>query len=156
MGIYFLFWLVFAAICDAIYRKCFNWVVILGLGMAFISVVFIPESHPVSITVNNSLLGLFAGFLGLIIFYQLNFMSAGDVKFSAVLGAWVGWELLLVIWVVSCGFAVIHGVIVRSNLMKFSSLLMVSSVEPEMKRKKFVPYVTYLSMATVMVLMLGK
>ena len=124
--------------------------------MAFISVVFIPDSHPVSITINKSLLGLFTGFLGLVIFYQLNLMSAGDVKFSAVLGAWVGWELLLVIWVVSCGFAVIHGVIVRSNLMKFSSLLMVLSVEPEMKRKKFIPYVTYLSMATVMVLMLGK
>lgn len=83
-------------------------------------------------------------------------MGAGDVKFAAALGAWVGWELLLPIWALSCGFAVLHGVVVRSNLKYFFSASINWKDGGQEKRKRFIPYVTYLSMATVIVLMLNK
>ena len=69
-------------------------------------------------------------------------MGAGDVKFAAVLGAWLGWKLLIPIWILSCFFSIIHGVLARS-LLRFlfeadSSMKNVTVDE----NRKFIPYVT--------------
>ena len=79
-------------------------------------------------------------------------MGAGDVKFAAVLGLWVGWKLLLPIWALSCLFAVVHGLFSRSTLKYFFVATSSMNDGTEDGNKKFIPYVTYLSVATVIVL----
>ena len=156
MSFLFLAWICIAAVCDARYRKSFNWIALPGFFLAFISLIFFPGAHPVNIDFYSSMLGSFIAFGAFLIFYLLKVMGAGDVKFAAVLGAWIGWELLLPIWALSCGFAVLHGLVVRSNLKYFFSTLMNWADGRSEKGKKFIPYVTYLSIATVIVLMLNK
>ena len=156
MALLFLLWLCASAVMDAKYRKCYNWLVLLGIVAAFISVTLIPKAHPVNISPLDSIIGAFLAFLVLLIFYIKKMMGAGDIKFSAALGAWIGWELLLPIWALSCGFAVIHGFFVRSNAKYFFYPAMKWEDGLQEKGKRFIPYVTYLSIATVIVLMLNK
>ena len=156
MSIVFLLWLCIAAVNDAIQRKCFNWVVLVGLGLGLISILFNPQGHPVEITVFDSLAGVFVGFFVFLVFYQLKMMGAGDVKFAAALGVWVGWQLLLPIWALSCVFAIVHGFLatqIGNQKMSVSEGVPLFHIE---KKRKFIPYVTYLSLATVLVLILGK
>lgn len=156
MGLIFLLWICIAAVSDALYRKVFNWLAILGGFAAFISLWAYPELHPVNISLYDGLLGGFSGFFVLLIFYVLKMMGAGDVKFAASLGFWVGWELLLPIWALSCGFAVIHGVVVKSGLKYFFSPSTNWEGRFEERRRKFIPYVTYLSISAVIVLIMSK
>lgn len=124
--------------------------------MALISVSFLNKLHPVDISMQESFIGVAAAFFGLLVFYFSGLMGAGDVKFAAALGAWVGWELLLPIWALSCGFAVVHGVFAKSNFLYFFSFLMKWKGGSKENGRRFIPYVTYLSMATVIVLMLSQ
>ena len=156
MSFLFLLWLCVSAIFDARFRKCFNWLVISGLVLAVISIMLGPEARPVNITMKDGFFGILIAFFTFLIFYGLGVMGAGDVKFSAALGAWVGWELLLPIWVVSCGLVVVHGFVARSHLKYFLNPEASWGDGSEGKGMRFIPYVTYLSMATVMVLMLDK
>lgn len=151
MGLIFLFWLVLSSVCDALFRKSFNWNAMLGGFVAIISIIFYPNSHPVNISILDSLLGAVAAFFVLFVFYKMKMMGAGDVKFSSALGFWVGWKLLLPIWALSCIFAIIHGAFARSALKYF--FVMTSSIKDGTSgSKKFVPYVTYLSLATILVI----
>ena len=156
MQFLFLAWICIAAVCDAIYRKSFNWIALSGLAFAIVSVIVSPDASPVKISIFDAVLGSLSAFFVFIIFYKLRMMGAGDVKFAAALGAWVGWELLLPIWALSCGFSVIHGLVVRSDFKYFFSPAMKWQDGTEKNTKRFIPYVTYLSAATVIVLMLNK
>ena len=152
MELIFLMWLCIAASIDFVYRKFFNWFAISGGLIAILSISVYPDSHPLSIKIVDSFLGAAIAFFVLLIFYKLKMMGAGDVKFAAVLGLWVGWKLLLPIWTLSCLFAIAHGNFSRSALKYF--LVTTSSMKDgtEAGNKKFIPYVTYLSVATVIVL----
>lgn len=101
-------------------QKVKNWLIILGLCLAVTSLSIAPELHPVEVGFLDSFFGFLLGFSVLIIFYILNMMAAGDVKFAAVLGVWVGWEMLLPIWALSCAFSVVHGVVVKYGGYFFS------------------------------------
>lgn len=152
MGLIFLLWLLVAAVNDALNRKCFNWVVMSGSLIAVSSVLIYPESHPVSIDFMDSLLGAVSAFFVLLIFYGMKMMGAGDVKFAAVLGLWIGWRLLLPIWALSCLFAVVHGLFSRSSLRNLFCAN--SSMKNGVMRgnEKFIPYITYLSLASIIVM----
>ena len=156
MSFIFLLWICLGAVFDAIYRKCYNWYVISGFGLALVSAILIPETHPVQISIADSVFGFFGALLVLIIFYALKMMSAGDVKFAAVLGLWIGWEQLLIVWALSCAFAVVHGLYAKSNFKYFFWKWIPINSEVEVKGRKFIPYVTYLSLATIIVLVLRK
>ena len=110
----FLLWICISASSDAIYRKFFNWIAVSGGLMAMLSISIFPEFSAVNIELRDSLIGFFVAFFVLLFFYQMKMMGAGDVKFAAVLGLWIGWKLLLPIWVLSCIFAVAHGIIANS------------------------------------------
>lgn len=142
MAILFLIWLCIAASSDVVYRKSFNWIVILGLILAFFSVGVKPESHPINLWFIDSLFGFFLAFFVLLIFYKFGLMGAGDVKFAAALGAWVGWELLLPIWALSCIFAVIHGLIVKSDIKYYFPVAMKWVDGSQKKGERFIPYVS--------------
>ena len=76
-------------------------------------------------------------------------MGAGDVKFAMALGLWVGWELLLQIWVLSCILAIVHGFLFKKNKIYFQMINGGVQVAEKKYKEKFIPYVTYLSLATV-------
>lgn len=152
MELVFLMWLCIAASVDFIYRKFFNWLAISGGLIAVLSLLIYPDSHPVDIEFFDSFVGAVVAFLVLLIFYKLKMMGAGDVKFAAVLGLWVGWRLLLPIWLLSCLFAVAHGLFSRSSLKYFFAATATMKDGKEGSNRKFIPYVTYLSLATVIVL----
>lgn len=152
----FLFWLCIAGAVDVVYRRCFNWLVVSGLISLLIFSVISPESYLIEISIQEKLIGSAGAFLILLVFYSFGMMGAGDVKFAAVLGLWVGWELLLPIWALSCAFSVLHGSIARSNLKYFFASALRWRDGSEGNGRRFIPYVTYLSAATVIVLMLSK
>nr|WP_052263535.1 prepilin peptidase [Comamonas thiooxydans] len=156
MEIIFLLWLCMAAVGDALYRKCKNILIILGLAMAVLSALVGSENNYLNSSIIFSIFNAFLIFLVFSVFYVFRMMGAGDVKFAAVLGMWVGWEFLLPIWALSCAFAVLHGLIVRSDLKYFYAPAMKWGDGSQGTGEKFIPYVTYLAMATVIVLMLNK
>ena len=119
MGLIFLLWISVCAAADLLYRRCFNWLILLGLGLAVISATLNLGILPFNIYLADRLIGFSAAFFIFLIFYLFKFMGAGDVKFAAVLGAWVGWEFFILIWALSCGFALLHGLVVRSDLKYF-------------------------------------
>lgn len=156
MGVFFLLWLCIAAVEDFSSRKVSNKLVILGLILAIFYAGINPDSPFIEKSFFDCILGCLIAFFVFLIFYMARVMGAGDVKFAAALGAWIGWQFLLPIWALSCGFAVLHGVVVRSNLKYFFSVSMSWEDGTQGNEKKFIPYVAYLSIATVIVLMLNK
>ncbi|WP_114863449.1 prepilin peptidase [Comamonas sp. AG1104] len=156
MGILFLLWMCYAAVYDALHRRCENWVIILGILLALASVSVFKDAHPVSISLGDSLLGFFTAFVVLLFFYSRNMMGAGDVKFAAVVGLWVGFDLLLPIWALSCFFAVLHGIFAKFRIVYFLSGSLVWGERNFVRNDRFIPYVTYMSVATVIILMFNK
>lgn len=152
MSAFFLLWLCVSAASDAIYRRIYNWILIFGGLAAIASISIFQKSHPVDIQLLDSFVGAVVAFSVLIFFYIAKMMGAGDVKFAAVLGLWVGWQLLLPIWALSCSFAVIHGFFSRSSLKFFFTATSSMSDGLAEGKRKFIPYVTYLSVATIIVM----
>lgn len=148
----FLLWLCVAAVIDAIYRKFFNWLAISGGLAAVLCISIYSDLHPLNIEISESFIGAAIAFFVLLVFYGLKMMGAGDVKFATVLGFWVGWKLLLPIWLISCFFAVLHGFFSRSSLKYY--FVATSSMKDGVEggNRKFIPYVTYLSFATIIVM----
>ena len=151
----FLLWLCVAAVSDARWRKVNNWLTVSGFGLGIFILSLIPEAQPFKVNLTDGVFGFCAVFFVFLIFYFFWLMGAGDVKFAAALGTWVGWELLLPIWALSCGFAVIHGLVVRSSLKYLYIPSMILSEGYQKNKKRFIPYVAYLSLATVIVLILN-
>ena len=71
MGVLFLLWMCYSAVYDALYRRCENWVIIIGILLALASVSIFNDVHPVPISLGDSLLGFFAAFIVLLFFYFL-------------------------------------------------------------------------------------
>ena len=151
MGMVFLLWLVLAAVNDFLERKCYNWVAVLGAVTALLSLVLNVETHPIEISFIDSLLGAISALLSLLIFYGFRWMGAGDVKFATALGFWVGWKLLLPIWALSCFFSLVHGL-----FYKFRTVSSLNEIDELENIHRFIPYVTYLSVATILVLFFYK
>ena len=152
-GLLLLLWLCVSATCDALFRKIYNYVLLFGLVVYFL--LWNSDSE-LTASFLSSLAGSLIAFICFLLFYIFNLMGAGDVKFGAVLGLILGWKLLISVWVLSCFFAVIHGFYDKGFRR---SLLIVSEMslgDARKIREKSIPYVTYLSIATVIVLMLWK
>jgi prepilin peptidase CpaA len=59
----------------------------------------------------SSLYGAMAGFGLLLVLYLIGGMGAGDVKFMAAVGAWLGWPLILLVFLASALVAGAYAVI---------------------------------------------
>ena len=104
-------WLIAIAVMDFRIRKVRNWMVIVGLlvGLA----VLLTDAQPFQLSVGTALLGLLAGFTTLLPLYALGWMGAGDVKFAAVVGLWVGCTPTLgLIWLGASVLAGLHSLVV--------------------------------------------
>lgn len=106
-----LLWLLAIASMDLRMRKVRNWMVLLGLAIG--AVALFSGAQPFQVTPLNGLIGMLVAFAALLPFYALGWMGAGDVKFAAVVGLWLGVSpALLAIWLGGSVLAGMHGIAV--------------------------------------------
>lgn len=152
-----LLWLILATHFDFVHRRVPNWLVLSGLAGATFSLVV--NHQPFGISGTDALTGAIVGFVGLLIFYVVGWMGAGDVKFAGALGLWVGLQPLLPIWIGASLLAGIHAVLwlMLQRWPYFPRLIEVLSVWPvpardgagKPKRQRHIPYAAYLAIAAL-------
>ncbi|MEG1769262.1 MAG: A24 family peptidase [Comamonas sp.] len=109
-----LLWLIAIAVMDLRIRKVRNWMVLLGLSMGLVALA--GDVQPFQVPAWKALLGMLVAFAALLPFYALRWMGAGDVKFAAVVGLWLGFSpYLLAIWIGGSLLAGIHGLLVLAH-----------------------------------------
>ena len=104
----------------------------------------------------SALLGAALGFGFLLLFYVVGIMGAGDVKFAAVLGLWVGLPGLFPIWIIASLMAAVHSMLwlalKRWALFPRLARLLVGPASAAGQgrspdRMRFIPYAAYLALA---------
>ncbi|WP_395350202.1 prepilin peptidase [Variovorax sp. UC122_21] len=151
-----LIWLLFVAVYDFRQRRVPNWLVLAGAASALAALAL--GSNPFQSSWQSSLLGAATGFGCLLFVYAFGYMGAGDVKFAAVLGLWVGLAALLPIWIISSLLAAAHGLLwlllrrwalyPRLAALLFHQPTSVDGTSSK-GRTKFIPYAAYLAFASV-------
>jgi len=158
-----LFWLLLVAVHDFKQRRVPNWLVLAGAVLALAALAV--GSNPFESSWSSSLIGAAAGFGFLLIFYVARLMGAGDVKFAAALGLWVGHAALFPIWIIGSILAAAHGLLwlftqrwplyPRLETLLFGQPARADGT-PSVRRIKFIPYAAYLSLATVVWMFWGR
>jgi prepilin peptidase CpaA len=100
-----------AAATDLHSRRIPNW---LTVPMALAGVAF-HLLAPTGLGLGASLLGLVVGFSLLLVPYAIGGGGAGDVKLLAALGAWLGWQLVLVAFMLS----IVLSAVVATGMLAF-------------------------------------
>lgn len=149
-----LLWLLFVAVYDFRQRRVPNWLVLAGASAAL--AVLALGMQPFGVEWSSALAGAAIGFGFLLLFYVLGFMGAGDVKFAAALGLWVGLPALLPIWLGASLLAGLHSalwlalqrwpVLPRLSLMLLGRTSRIDDGASS-KRRRLVPYAAYLALA---------
>lgn len=162
-----LIWLLFVAVYDFRQRRVPNWLVLAGAALALAALAL--EMQPFGIGWTTAFTGAAVGFGGLLLLYAVGFMGAGDVKFAAALGLWVGLSALLPIWIVGSILAGLHStlflalqrwpVFPRVSLMLLgrthAAAIDNGSAAPR-RRRLVVPYAAYLALATAAWMVWGR
>lgn len=107
-----------AAAYDLCYRRIPNWLTAGGVIAGIVMNTFLYEGWP---GLRNSLLGLAAGFCVYLALYAMHAMGAGDVKMMAAVGAIVGWQNWVGIFLITAilgGIAAMALVALRKRVMK--------------------------------------
>lgn len=130
---------------DIQYRRIPNWIILLGIIGGCLSHASFTEISPLSVSWVDSLIGVALVTVVLLPFWITKLMGAGDVKFFFVLASWLGWKILIPIWIISVLISILHFIFYKL----FLSYGLVNVIQ---SRKKFMPYGAYISMATVMAL----
>lgn len=155
-----LLWLILAMHFDFNHRRVPNWLVLGGLTAAALSLVL--DRQPFGISGGDALTGAVAAFLVMLICYAAGWMGAGDVKFAAALGLWVGLPPLLPIWIGAALLAGMHATLWALLLRwpYFPRLFAAMSGRPgpashpdneagQPERQRHVPLAAYLALASV-------
>ncbi|GAA4334559.1 hypothetical protein GCM10023144_26940 [Pigmentiphaga soli] len=174
----------FVALCLAVFvfdmlaRRVPNWLV--GLAMMG-NCVALLENYPASQALANdwaaAVTGLAVGFALFLPFYLFRAMGAGDVKFFAALGFFLGAGLLLPIWIIGSVLAGIHALAgtllaVRTNSVSPQGYLLnlaefhvrqwkwFGAAEGYLARKRNgrsgIPYAAYLAVAALLCVAFGR
>jgi prepilin peptidase CpaA len=109
----FLLFLLFAAVFDLRKRRIPNWLVIAGSLSAAFTLIF--DVQPFNLTWPQTAVGALIAFFGLLLFYSIGLMGAGDIKFAGVLGLWMGWQLIIPVWAVGSVIAGLHGIFILAT-----------------------------------------
>ena len=159
----YLMWLLFVATYDFRQRRVPNWLVLAGAISALVALVF--EMGPLKHEWTTALLGAGVGFGGLLLFYAMGWMGAGDVKFAGVLGLWIGLSALLPVWIIGSILASLHAVLwlilqrwpvaPRLSLVLFGRPSSAND-NPASTRTRFIPYAAYLALAAAVWMVWGR
>jgi len=101
-----LFWLLVVTTYDLRQRRVPNWLVLAGAAGAL--AVLTADTQPFGVNWADAGMASALGFSVLLLFYMLRLMGAGDVKFAAVLGLWIGVQLLIQVWIAASLLAGLH------------------------------------------------
>lgn len=101
-----LLWLLFVTVYDLRQRQVPNWLVLAGAIGAL--AVLTADIQPFGVNWADAGMAAALGFSVLLLFYMLRLMGAGDVKFAAVLGLWIGVQPLIQVWVAASLLAGLH------------------------------------------------
>ena len=110
--------LLVAAIYDVRFRRIPNWITVTGaaMGLALNAFLFGPPGSWFSLAgVWFSLRGLGLGFGVYFLLYVIRAMGAGDVKLMAAVGAMVGWQDWLGIFVITAVLGGVMAVILAAS-----------------------------------------
>jgi prepilin peptidase CpaA len=121
-----------AAAYDICYRRIPNWLTAGGVLAGLIMNTFLYQGWP---GLRNSMLGLAAGFGVYVALYAIRAMGAGDVKMMAAVGAIVGWQNWVGIFLITAvlgGLAAMLLITLRGRIKK--TLFNVGFVLSEMKQ----------------------
>jgi leader peptidase (prepilin peptidase) / N-methyltransferase len=124
----------------------------LVLGLVFQMVLgFVPE-HSLSDLASHLMLGIVGAVLGLWLFDAIAFfgsiilgkaaMGGGDAKLAAMMGAWLGWKLLLIASLIAC----VAGVVVGGVAISLS----------QHKIGQKMPFGPYLALGSVVTIFIGE
>ena len=158
-----LLWLLLVAVYDFRQRRVPNWLVLAGAAVALAALAF--GAQPFGVTWSSALWGAGVGFAFLLFFYVIRLMGAGDVKFAAALGLWVGLSALAQIWIVASLVAAAHSLLWlalrRWPLAPRLALILsgpasAASGGTTPTRARFIPYAAYLSLAAVVWMAWGR
>lgn len=149
----FLLWLAGAVVCDLRWRKVPNLLVLAGMVGALLSLTF--DAALPGLDWLTALLGALVAFAMLLPFYALGLMGAGDVKFAAALGLWLGLAPLAPIAIAGSLLAFLHALAVlalRRWPLSPRLMLMLSGRTPQgvtsLSARRPIPYAAYLALAT--------
>jgi len=158
-----LLWLLLVATYDFRQRRVPNWLVLVGAALALAALWL--GSGPLGHDWRAALLGAGTGFAFLLLFYVTGFMGAGDVKFTAALGLWVGLSALVPIWIIASLVAGAHSVLwlALKRWPFFPRLALVlagpsRTLEPggPSRRIRIIPYAAYLALAAAAWMVWGR
>ena len=157
MKLVLLLWLLTAIVQDGRERRVRNWLVLAGMALALLAVAL--DLQPFGLRWTDALLGGATAFGGLLCFYAFGLMGAGDVKFAAALGLWVGWQPLLPIWVAASLLAGLHGLLwlalQRWSLAPRLAVALSGRPGGSGKRPRPIPLAAYLAVATIALMAMG-
>lgn len=128
-------------------RRCISNVDVLLL-MVLGACAAVADVSPLQVALFEAASGATVAFAVLLPFYLLRWMGAGDVKLGAALGVWLGLPLLLPVWVVSVGLAIVYGTVAQGPFWRKSF----EGVEaPAGRSRRVVPYGAALCAAAMLV-----
>jgi prepilin peptidase CpaA len=159
----YLMWLLLVATYDFRQRRVPNWLVLAGVISALAALAF--ETGPLKHEWTTALLGAGLGFGGLLLFYAMGLMGAGDVKFAGALGLWLGLSALPPVWIIGSLLASLHAalwlilqrwpVFPRLSLVLFGPSSLAGG-SPSPTRVRFIPYAAYLALAAAVWMVWGR
>lgn len=114
--------------------------IVVGLGVSFIPDGLTPVQSLVGILVGGGLLYLIA--LGGDFLFKKESMGGGDIKMAAMLGAFLGWQKIILIFMTSA----VVGLIVSLVMLAFSAAL---------RKERLIPFGPFLSIAAVIAVAYG-
>jgi len=158
-----LMWLLLIAVYDFKQRRVPNWLALAGALLALATLAF--GTSPLGGDWTNALLGAGIGFCGLLVFYALGVMGAGDVKFAGALGLWIGLSALLPVWLIGSLLAGVHAVLwmvlQRWPVLPGLALMLFGSPsqavgDTSSTRVRFIPYAAYLALGAAVWMVWGR
>lgn len=138
---------------DFFQRRAPNWLVALGLLLG--AAALLSGNQPFGISWADALTGGTAAFIVFLALYASKLMGAGDVKFAAALGLWIGLKPIVIVWVGASLLAGLHALLFL-GLQKWpisERLLQAVSMQQAGKqgiaKTKNIPYAAYMAITAI-------
>lgn len=102
-----------AFFADWFFRRVPNWLVLAGAAVQVFLLILSDAGYHVGgqLSPTQAVVGAVVAFAFLLPFYAFRAMGAGDVKFFAVLGLWLGLPDVLIVWALASVLAGLHAVV---------------------------------------------